>query len=154
MITCAFRNDSSILPLQVQDILFRQWSFTSNLWTTSMTRQFTSVGHSGVFFRNCILVSFFFLQLYFGLSFSAIAFYVHWWILTYCSCNCNWLLLYCGWKICEAWILGKCFVTNWRNVYATLLETDLLRGRLNHIMFCFHIFCFSDLLLVYFRSTL
>ena len=34
------------------------------------------------------------------------------------------------------------------------VETDLLKGGLNHIMFGFCVFGFSDLLLVYFKSTL
>ena len=32
------------------------------------------------------------------------------------------------------WFLGICFVTNWRNVFAAFVETDLLKGDLNHIM--------------------
>ena len=56
-------------------------------------------------------------------------YYVSRWFLTYCSCN-------------------------WRNVFATFAETDFLKGGLNHTMFRFSVFGFSDLLLVYFKSAL
>ena len=52
------------------------------------------------------------------------------------------------------WLLGRCFVTNWRNVSRTFVEMDLLKGGFNHVMFCICVFDFSDLLLVYFQSTL
>ena len=52
------------------------------------------------------------------------------------------------------WFLGQCFDTNWRNVFATFAETDLLKGGLSHIFFEFRVFGFSDLYLVYLKSTL
>lgn len=39
---------------------------------------------------------------------------------------------------------GKIFVINWRNIFETFVETDLLKRGLNHIMVRFCIFGFSD----------
>ena len=51
------------------------------------------------------------------------------------------------------WLLGKCFVSNWRNVFAAFVETELVKSGLNNILFRFRLFGFSDLLLMYFKST-
>ena len=51
-------------------------------------------------------------------------------------------------------LLGKCFAISRSNALETFVETDLLKGGLKYIMFCFHDFGFSDLLLVNFKSTL
>ena len=66
-------------------------------------------------------------------------YFVPWWILTYYSCNCSWLNLCCIWKCCESlWhLVEKCFVIVWRNVFATSVETDLLKSGLKDIMFWF-----------------
>ena len=39
---------------------------------------------------------------------------------------------------------GKFFVINWRNIFETFVETDLLKCGLNHIMVRFYVFGFSD----------
>ena len=51
-------------------------------------------------------------------------------------------------KLLLSW---KIFVTN---VFEAFVETDLLKGGLNHIMFGIRVYRFSDVLFVYFKSTL
>ena len=54
-------------------------------------------------------------------------------------------------KFLSSW---KMFCYQLKNVFATFVETESLKRGLNHTMFRFRVFSFSDLLLVCFKSTL
>ena len=50
------------------------------------------------------------------------------------------------------WHCENCFVISWRNIFVMFVDTNFLKGRLNRIIFGFHFFGLSDLLLAYFKS--
>ena len=121
MITCGHRNGSSILSQwQVLDTLFGNGLVTAHLWTTLLTWQFPSIGHSA-----------FFLQLNSGLwsrGFDVIFLLSSLMIFDILFMQLKLTLTVLRLKfLWSLWLLGKCFVTSWRNVFATFVETDLLK---------------------------
>ena len=145
MITCGYRNCSFILPLQDTPfstmVLLRQIYKLRRYLTVPLHRTFS-------FFSAIALWS---LVTEFRCDFFIMSRDDFWHIVHATIADCNCIVIEYFMKFAAS---RKCFVTNLRNVFSTFIETDLLKGGLNHIMFCFCVFGFSDLLSEYFKSIL
>ena len=126
MITCIYRRGSSILPLQIQDTLFLDILLFS-------------------------VIAFWCLVTWLRCDFFILCLNDFWHIIYEIVADFNSIPVDVLWRL---WLLEKDFVTNWGNVFEWFVQTDLLGFRLNDIMFRFHVFGFSDLVLVYFKSLL
>ena len=129
MISCGYRNGSSILPLQVKDTLFSAMVLLHHIYKL---RHWLDSSFP-------LDILFFFLQLHFGIwsrgfnvTFLLCPIMIFGILLIQLFLTLTALRLKILWSLR---LLGKYFVTNWRNVFATFVETDLLKGGLNHIMF-------------------
>ena len=56
--------------------------------------------------------------------------------------------------LCSLWDFGKCLLINRRNIFAIFVDTALLNGGLNQILFRDLFFGFCRWFLVYLKSTL
>ena len=130
MITCGYRNGSSILPLQVQDTLFSAMVLLCHIYKLYHWLDSSLPLDILLFFCSCILV--------FGhVALMWCFYYVPWWFwhiihATLVDFNC--IVVENFVKIVAS---GKCFVTNWRNVFVTFIETDLLKGGFAKVKPCY-----------------